>query len=318
MKKITVLLLTMIVIFSIIFTSCKKQETETRLRVSTTIFPLYDAVKNIAGDTIEVSLIIPANASPHTFEPTPKVMKDITDSKTVFMIGLGLELFMDKIKKQNQNISFIELGKKVNAQKFDFQLIEPDKTHSHSHHNKHDHNHGHSHAHGVDPHVWVDPINFIKIVEEINNELCKIFPEKSDIFKEKSKKYISKLNELDDLIKNTLKEVKNKSIVTFHDAFMYFAKRYGLKVVAVFEPWHGKEPSVQYRKKLSDAIKKYNVKAVFYEPQFNKAPMISLARETSVKTGELDPIGSPDSEGRRGYIELMKFNLNSLRNALID
>ena len=310
--------------FVFIFSGCVKQQTA-QLQISATIYPLYDIIKNIAGDRAEVSLIVSPGSSPHTFAPVPTIMKKISQSKAVFMIGLGLEQFMEKIKSQYPEINYVELGKKLKTHRFNTAVIEPDepsstrnRTHSgHSHQHSHNHSHDHSHHHeGVDPHVWLDPVNVLVMIELIASELSHIDPENKNIYEKNAALYKEKIVQLDKKIKEIISRFKNRNIVTFHDAFGYFAKRYGVHVVASFEPWPGKEPSVKYRKKLVDAIKKLKKVSLFYEPQFNPAALKSLAIETGVKIGMLDPIGSPEIPGRSTYIELMEFNLNNLKEAL--
>ena len=334
MRKVS-FLLAIIILFSVF--GCKPSE-EARPNISVSIYPIYDIVKHLSGGEVEVNLIVPPGASPHTFELSPKVMRKIHSSFAVVYVGLSLEAFIDKLKTQYIDKKFLVLSDYVKKYKYKGLMLEANEghhgegenNHSHSHdglgehhqreaghHHSHTHTHFHPHSHnGHDPHIWLDPHNVIKVLPKIKELLVAALPSKKEKFEALAKAYKKKLLALDNYIKEKVLTFKTRKIVTFHGAYLYFAKRYNIEIAAVFEPFAGRSPSIEYRKKLINTIKKQNIKAVFYEPQFNSAEIKAIANEAGAKTGMLDPLGSEAFSDRTTYIDLMKFNINAMEKLL--
>ena len=181
----------------------------------------------------------------------------------------------------------------------------------------HDHNHDHDHDHDEEynPHVWLSVKNAIKQVENIESKLIEYNPENKDVYSNNTKEYVSNLNELDTKIHNELDKIQNKNIVTFHEAFPYFAKEYNLNIVAVVEREPGSEPSAKELQETIEKIKKLDVKAICVEPQYSTKSAQTISKETNVGICTLDPIVTEESKNS-SYIEIMNKNLETLKEAL--
>lgn len=275
-----------------------------QIKVVVSIHPLYDITKQIGKDMVIVKTLLPPAASPHTFEPTPKQMMELHDAKVFIKIGAGLEFWADRIVKavSNKNLTVLDLSK-------DMPLI-------HS-------THGHEHAHGhnnetqtADPHFWLDPLLAKKIVDKIANTLIKIDTKNKNFYTNNAEIYKKELDKLNEEILQRVNTFKVKEYVTFHAAWNYFSKRYGLKVIGVIEKAPGREPAPRDITQIIQGLKKSNIRVVFAEPQFNPKIAEAIAKEVNAKVLFLDPIGAVNMSDRDTYIKLMRYNLLQMENAM--
>ena len=200
---------------------------------------------------------------------------------------------------------------------------EDDDDHEHEHehhhdHDEHDHDHCCSHDHDHDeeynPHVWLSVENAIKQVENIENKLIEYNSINKDKYSQNAREYIEQLSNLDNKIHSELDNIKNKNIVTFHEAFPYFAKEYGLNIVGVVQREAGSEPSAKELQETIEKIKKLDVKAICVEPQYSTKAAETISKETNVKVYTLDPIVTEESKNS-SYIDIMNKNLETLKEA---
>ncbi len=272
-------------------------------QIAVTIFPIYDIAKNIAGDKIDVELILPAGASPHTFNFSPKDVKRLQKIKMIFAVGFGLD---DWVTKLSENISTSETIFVFGG--LNLRELGADQ-----------HSHDHDHvdydtpqdftiipSENSDPHYWLSIHNAKAVASNIYNELSKLYPKNREYFEENLLKYTDELN----LIIPTKVSDKKISIVTMHDAWFYFAEENDLDIVGTFEPFAGEEPTPKYLKNLSDTIKEHNVKIIAVEPQIGLDSLKPIAEDFGLEIIELDPIGG--AENRDSYIDMMKFNFVQL------
>ncbi len=178
---------------------------------------------------------------------------------------------------------------------------------------KGDHDH-HDHGDGPDPHIWLSVPKAMAMVQVIADELTKLQPKHEKYFRANAAKLLLKLKALHNEVKREVATFKNKNLVTFHGSFGYFAAEYGLHIVAVIEPYPGRNPSPAYLKKVIAAIKKQPVAALFTEPQLDARPAKALASEASLPLKELDPIGG--TGGRDSYEALIRYNLEQLSETM--
>lgn len=257
--------------------------------VATTIFPVYDLVSNIAGDKIEVIQIMPAGANPHTFEPTPSLIKKVTGADVFFKIGYGLDDWVDTIASQANTNESIATGSAVTTiQRLDdgLKLRETDDA--------------------IDPHYWLAIPNAKQMARNIEATLSTTYPQYSVEFKNNLEAYLLELDSTDKQIRTTLESVANKNLVTMHDAWYYFSDEYGLTIAGTFEPASGKEPTPQFLSELLTAVEKYDVQTIYSEPQTPEATIESFAADNNLKIAQLDDIGGV--AGRASYLELMNYN----------
>ena len=305
-----------LVLFILVFSAIQLQAHSCfgeKIPVLASIFPVADMVKQVGGMHVDVTTVIPSGASPHTYEPRPGLLKKISEARVFFMIGAGLELWAGKFVRLSKNqMHAVKLSKGIS-------LIKLSK---HHHHDDFDHHHGdedisETESGFANPHIWLDP-NIAKLmVNKIISELCKIDNKHINDYEKQGSAYLDKLDKLHVLIASTVEKFKIRKYVCFHPAWDYFARRYNLESVGVIEEAPGRNPTPRSIKKIVSLIIKYDIRAVFAEPQLNPKVAEVIAREADVKVLFLDPIGGPDIKGRNSYFDLMQYNLKVFQEAML-
>jgi len=268
-----------------------------KIKVIASIVPLADFARQVGGDRIDVQLLLPPGASPHTYEPTPKAIREINDAKVFIKIGAGLENWAEKIitASGNKGLIIVDSSKGI-------QLIRD----IHSHHS--------SPGSRADPHIWLDPVIASDIVTKIEKALIEADPENARIYEKNALLYREKLSQLDKEISDKIKTFKIKEYITFHPAWNYFSKRYGLRVAGVIEELPGKEPSPKHVARIVREVKRIGSKVIFAEPQFNPKIAEAIARESGARVLLLDPIGG--QEGRETYVKMMRYNISVIESVM--
>ena len=169
---------------------------------------------------------------------------------------------------------------------------------------KHDDHDKHGHAHGeFDVHIWLDPNNAKVIVKEVVNQLATLDSKNSDFYKKNAKKT---LNKLDNLINKIDKSINKKaSFVTFHDAYQYFEKRFGIEALGALTINTDIQPGAKQIEEIQHLVEDKNIKCIFSEPQFNPKLINMIAKSSGAKTGILDPLGSSYKHGNDLYFNLI-------------
>ena len=294
--------------------------------VVASIFPVYDLVRRVGGDEVHVELLLQPGRSEHDYNPTAADAKRVAGAKVAFIVGLQLDDWTSKvITASGGDTPIVALGPKCDTQAFELQVVgeqhEEDEHHEEEEHHEHgdgeggagDDDHDHHHD-GEDPHVWLSVPRAIEMVDAIEAELTKAMPDKASQFAANADKLRGELRALHEELLATTKAFSKHSIVTFHGSFGYFASDYGLKIVAVIEPYPGKEPSAAYLKEVFETLHDRPVGALYTEPQLDPRPAQVLAKEADLPLHELDPVGG--LPGRETYEELMRFNVAALAESL--
>ena len=277
-----------------------------KLQVAASIFPVADMVKQVGGDYVEVITIIPPGASPHTFELKPGVLKKISSVRIFFMIGAGLEYWNEKfVNSTGGKLTKVVLSDGV------------DLIHEKEHHHGEKAGKPHSEDIFANPHIWLDVEIAKSMVRKIAATLISANKEHAGYYEKRSNEYLSELDRLDRAIYAGTEKFKIKKYVAFHPAWDYFARRYGLESAGVIESVPGKSPTPLDIKNIVGNIKNHGVKAVFAEPQFNPKVAEVIAKEAGVKVLMLDPMGGPGIKDRGNYIDLMRYNLAVLQEAML-
>lgn len=269
---------------------------------STTV--VADFVRNVGGDRVVVMPLAPAGADPHTFQPTPDSMKALASARVAFFNGSGLEEWWGKTVKSlgRKDLSMVELSRGLAT------IESPGHTHG-----------AHSHTEGSDPHVWLDPVLVKRYVDRIREALSRTDTAGAASYAERAKAYQAKLDELDAWIRAEVETVpaERRKIVTFHNAFQYFAKRYGLAVKGFVVASPGKEPSAKALADLVQRIRKERVPAVFSEADFNPKLLQTLGRDAGVKVvTDLYDGSLTDGPPADSYLGMMRHNVTTMVNAL--
>ena len=293
------------------------------ISVVTSIKPLHSLTSYIMEGVGEPELIIDGVASPHNFQIKPSHAKMLQNADLVIWIGEDLESFLPTaLKSIPKDAVVFELLDQSGLKKLKFReknIFEGHDDHGHDEHAKKeddhdDHGHDdHGHGHGsFDPHIWLDPANAKVIVKKITNQLSKIDKDNASTYKANSKKVIK---DLDGLIKEVKNEInKDASFVVFHDAYQYFEKRFGLSVIGALTVNPDVMPGAEQLSEIREVIEHEKAKCIFSEPQFNPNIINSIASDTGVKTGILDPLGANINKGKGMYFQLIKDMSNSLKD----
>ncbi len=270
-------------------------------KVAATIFPIYDLVRIVGGEDVEVVLIVPPGASPHTFEPTPSSIKALKDTSRIFQVGHGLDSWVSSLVASLPDVQTITLDRNI-------QLYPTAEFHEHEGEEvegEHD-----DHGHGlIDPHYWLDPTNAYIMVDTIVEELTLISPEHANDFALRAKIFKDELERKDFEWIRALSGLQNRKLVTFHDAFQYFARRYGLEIVATFEPFPGREPTPQYLIDLKEEVLEHEVNTLYLEPQFSASAIETFANDNGLTIATLDPEGSGE---RASYLDMIGYNVQTI------
>ena len=303
------------------------------INVVTSIKPLHSLISYIMDGVGEPELIIDGVASPHNFQIKPSHAKMLQNADLVIWVGEDLESFLPTaLKSIPKDAVVFELLDQSGLKKLKFReknIFEGHDDHGHDNHAKKDDDHDehghddhgkkeddhddHGHAHGeYDPHIWLDPANAKVIVKKITNQLSKIDKDNSSTYKSNSKKV---LKDLDNLIKQIKSEInKDASFVVFHDAYQYFEKRFGINVIGALTVNPDVMPGAEQLAEIREVIEHEKAKCIFSEPQFNPNIINSIASDTGVKTGVLDPLGANIDKGKNMYFDLIKDMSNSLKD----
>ena len=288
------------------------------VKVVTSIKPIHSLVSYIMDGVGKPDVIVDGYNSPHSFSLKPSHAKMLENADLVIWVGEDLEAFLEKplqtIAKKAKNIELMDLK---GIKKLEFReknIFEEHDDHKekdgHKEHDDHKEKDGHEgHGHGEhDPHVWLDPINAKVIVKEITNQLVQLDSKNNSIYKSNAKKA---LTDIDKLVKDIKKELnKDLRFVVFHDAYQYFENRFDIQVLGALTVNTDVIPGAEQLSEIREVIEHEKVNCLFSEPQFNPAIIKSIAKDTKIKTGILDPLGAKLDKGKNLYFDLLK-NMSS-------
>ena len=314
LNKISKLTITIFLIFGL------KSSVNADVNVVTSIKPIHSLASYVMDGVSKPDVIVDGYNSPHGFSLKPSHAKMIEKADLIIWVGEDLEAFLEKplntIAKKAVNVEIMDLSGIKKLKFREKNIFEGHDDHGHGHkekkHDDHGHkkakhdDHGHEkHAHGDhDPHVWLDPMNAKVIIKEIENQLVKLDPDNSSKYKTNSKKAQSELDNLTKNIKRDLKE--NLRFVVFHDAYQYFENRFDIKVLGALTVNPDVLPGAEQLSEIREVIEHEKVNCLFSEPQFNPAIIKSIAKDTKIKTGVLDPLGATLDKGKGMYTELLQ------------
>ncbi len=292
--------------FLLILTSPIRAE----LNVVTTIKPLHSLISKVMQGLGEPSLIIEGTTSPHSFTLKPSHAKLLEEADLIFWVGEGMETFMEKplksIVKDAEVISFMEVNS-INKLKFREENIfeSHDEHDDHDDHDEEDHDSHAGHAHGeFDAHIWLDPMNAKEMIHEIAHELSHLDPSNKDKYNKNAE---STLLDIDELINNIDQSInKDAQFVVFHDAYQYFENRFGITSAGALTLNTDALPGARQILDIQNVIKEKGVKCIFSEPQFNPKIIETIAKDTGIKTGIFDPLGSKLDADKNQYFTLIK------------
>ena len=318
MKKIisVVLLVGLIVILG----GCRKSEAPKqtvavpKIKVIATVFPAYEFVRQVGGDKIDVSMLVPAGAEPHAWEPTAKELIKIKEAKIVFFHGAGLETWAGKVlsKENLGSTQAVEISSGI-------PVLKPDDQ-EHDGHGAH-HGHNHSHTTDMDPHMWLDPVLAKQEVRSVAEALASLDTEHKEYYLANADRYIAELDTLHNDYLRELKDVKQRKFITNHSAFGYLAARYNLEQLPIMGLAPDAEPTPDRMAKIVKTVRENKIRYVFSETIISPKLAETIARETGAQVLVLHPVDQlTETELKSGqtYLSLMRANLANLKKALSE
>jgi zinc transport system substrate-binding protein len=250
-------------------------EIEEKPVISVSIIPQQYFIEQLAGDLVEVNVMIPPGASPATYEPSVSQLGKLDRSLVYMRIGyVGFEQsWMEKISSVNPDMKIVDLSEGVEI------ILEDDEE-------EEDH-HGHSH-HGPDPHIWMSAINARIIARNIRNELLLLFPGEKENLLARHVHFSQSLDSLHLAIGDKLDGIKNRKFLIYHPALTYFARDYGLEQYSL--EIEGKTPSPAHLMEMTDLAIHHQISKILIQSQFDRKNAEVLARETGAEIIQFDPL----------------------------
>lgn len=296
--------------FTIILTGCagKKEAAGDKLNVMTSFYPVYDFTLKVGGDKVNVKNMVPAGTEPHEWEPGTRDIASLEESNVFIYSGAGMEHWTEDVLKSlsNKNLIVVEASSGI--------TLKEGHEEEDGHKEEDDHDHGE-----FDPHVWLDPKNAKKEMENIKDGLVNADPENKDYYEANYKIYAEKFDQLDQSFQETLAPLPNKSIVVSHEAYGYLCSAYGLTQVGIEGLTPDSEPDPARMAEVIDYVRDNKVKTIFFEELVSPKVAEAIAKETGAKTAVLSPVeGLSDKELNAGedYFSVMEKNLAALKEAL--
>ena len=268
------------------------------VKAVTTITIIYDIVKNIGKDKVDVDYLCRGNQDPHFLEVMPSYMLKLRNADLIFEVGLDLEKWLPQLidGSRNTNIQVIDLS----------QEIEKKEVPS----TKMDARYGDVHPYG-NPHYYLDPLDVKIMAKEIYNALVTQDPENASYYEKNYNDYIKLLDAKILEWNNKMVSAKGKPIVFFHSSWIYFADQYGIKIAGYVEPKPGIPPTPSHNADVINLIKKGNVKIIVMENYYSDAAPNQISQITGVKVLKV-PVGVYGMEGINNYFQMMDYIIDQI------
>jgi len=260
--------------------------------------PLAAILSELCAGRADVIDLLPAGASPHTYEPVPSDIRRASEAAALFFVSPALDGWAARLPAPRRVEVLALVPREARLPNLEV----------------HDESGPHADAGASDPHFWTDPALVRAVVPRLAAELKTLDPGGAEVYDRNAARFEEQLRALDERIARQLAPVRGKPVVLFHPSFQYFIRRYGLRLAGVVTPSPGKEPTPRSLQKMVRLVREAGVKAIFSEPQLPRGPAEALAEAAGVRLFLLDPVGG--RPGRQTYTELLEYNAGVLLEAL--
>jgi zinc transport system substrate-binding protein len=263
--------------------------------VVASFYPMAWAVQAVGGDRVAVSTLTPAGAEPHDVELTPQQVAEVSSAELVVYVS-GFQPSVDEAVAQSQAAS-VDAG--AIARKDYPGGIAPGQP-------------GFTGT-DVDPHLWLDPVNMVTVVQAVRDELTSLDPSGAADYKANAEATIGRLVVLDRAWSAGTATCRNRDLVVSHEAFGYLAQRYGFTQIGITGLSPDAEPSPARLAEVADVVRNHHVSTIYYETLVDPKIADTLAQETGAQTAKLDPLESGPTTVGADYIDVMNENLRTLQ-----
>lgn len=301
-----------------------------KLKVTASFYPMQFLTERIGGEHVAVTSLTKPGVEPHDLELTPRQIGSISESDYVLYLK-GIQPAVDDAIKQSGVKNTVDAATLTTLENHGSEVSGHDHGHEGEHageeeqgheeeaHEEHSEGDGHNHGEegGADPHIWLDPVKYAEVAKGVGKSLEKADPDHAADYKKNTDALVAELGELNTAYETGLKNTSTKTFITTHSAFGYLAERYGLtqQGIAGIDP--EAEPSPARIQEIHTIAEKEKATTVFFETLASDRTAKTLAKDTGLKTGVLDPLeGITDKSQGADYIEVMESNLAALQKAL--
>lgn len=328
MKKRFFPILMILPVFLLVISACGRGEENameegasvdsTKPQIVTSIFPMYEIVKEIAGEQADVSLMVGAGEDAHHYEPSAQAVALVSEADAFIYSSDVMEFWAESMLTvvENEDLQIVELaeGLDLSLAGAEADVHDDHDDHTHDNHDHGDHDHG-----GLDPHFWLDPVLVQAQLPIIVEMLAEIDPANQAVYEQNATGFSLALEELDGAFHQELDEASQRSFVVQHQAFGHLAQRYDLEQVAVGGLSTEVEPSPQDLIEIIEFINEQEVSVIFYQSGAETSIAETLANETNTEIAVLyDLENQPEdfSVTENFYLEAMYHNLEQLQRAI--
>jgi len=238
--------------------------------IAVSIIPEQTFVEAVAGDMVEVVVMVPPGSNPENYSPTPQEMAKLSDASLYFAIGVPAERanILPSIKDLNSRIKVVDLPAAAAAVYPDREFAPGER----------------------DPHIWLSPKRVRVIVDTIADELGQLDPVNAEYYLRNAQNYQKQLEKLDTNIKSALADLDQKTFIVYHPALGYFAEDYDLQMLAIEE--EGKEATAKHIQEIIDQAKNDDIQVVFYQASVSSKQAAAIAQDIGGYTEKIDPLAA--------------------------
>ncbi|MGH3929735.1 MAG: metal ABC transporter substrate-binding protein [Pseudonocardiaceae bacterium] len=276
------------------------------LRVVTTVAPITSIVASVAGDRAMIEGLVPEGTNSHTFEPPPSAARVLSEADIVFINGLVLEEPTKELAEANMKdgARLVEIGTEVIPESeyiYDFSFPKEEGK--------------------PNPHLWTDPTYAIKYAEVARKTLAEADPDNADYYRTNFEAFEDKATELSDALRADQASIPNgrRELLTYHDAYAYFAKTYGWKVIGAIQPENFEDPTPQEVAGLIDQVRAEQVPVIFGSEVFPSAVLEEIGRATGARYEDTlrdDDLPGAPGEPEHSWTGLMRYDYVTMINGL--
>lgn len=294
-----------------------------KLKVTASFYPMQFLAERIGGEHVAVTSLTKPGVEPHDLELTPRQIGSISESDYVLYLK-GIQPAVDDAIKQSGVKNTVDAATLTTLEDHGSEVSGHDhgheeEAHEDEAHEEHAEGDGHNHGEegGADPHIWLDPVKYAEVAKGVGKSLEKADPDHAADYKKNTEALVGELDKLNTAYETGLKNTATKTFITTHSAFGYLAERYGLtqQGIAGIDP--EAEPSPARIQEIHTIAEKEKATTVFFETLASDRTAKTLAKDTGLKTGVLDPLeGITKKSQGADYIEVMESNLSALQKAL--
>lgn len=271
--KRTIIYICIAMLLSVVLNGCgsaNRKPSDDKEKIFVSIAPLYQLVEGITGNDFDIEILVPAGASPESFEPTPRQFIALNGAKAVFAVGL-IDFERNLLSKIEQQSKVIDLSQGID-------LIAGSCSHNH---------HGHHCAHGVDPHIWTSPVALKAMARSVYNAIATAYPD-SVKYTANYQKLEARLDSLDSSVRTLCDNARVRQFIIYHPALTYLARDYGLEQVSIEH--EGKEPSAKRLAGIIANARTKGINRIFYQSTYPRSSVEVIADDIGAEAVEIDPL----------------------------